>query len=207
MTRPLRIPLFPLDVVLFPGMALPLHIFEPRYKEMTRRCLSEHLEFGIVLILAEGTASVGCTAEIDRVIREYRDGRMDILTAGWSVFSILEVVEEKSYLEASVEFRVDDATAGPPELQEDLLRLAEACRTMIQNEAGARFEPHSGIPLSYQILAALPLELEYKQELLEMGAEAERRQTLRRHLKQWLPQLGHAERVRHRAGGNGHGLS
>ena len=66
MAKPDRIPLFPLDVVLLPAMPLPLHIFEPRYKNMIRRCLSEKSEFGMVLASNQAMAEVGCTAAIQR---------------------------------------------------------------------------------------------------------------------------------------------
>ncbi len=80
--RPERIPLFPLNVVLLPGADLPLHIFEPRYREMVKNCLEEKSEFGMLLSLPKGVARVGCTAEILDVVKRYEDGRMDILTAG-----------------------------------------------------------------------------------------------------------------------------
>jgi Lon protease-like protein len=64
MEKPNRIPLFPLELVLFPSLALPLHIFKPRYKIMIQRCLSERIEFGIVPASKETVATVGCTADI-----------------------------------------------------------------------------------------------------------------------------------------------
>ncbi|HZZ15900.1 MAG TPA: LON peptidase substrate-binding domain-containing protein, partial [Candidatus Sulfotelmatobacter sp.] len=76
---PSLIPLFPLDVVLFPGVPLPLHIFEPRYKEMIAECLAQHKTFGVVRALEEGLAEVGCTAEIITVVKEYSDGRLDLV--------------------------------------------------------------------------------------------------------------------------------
>src|SRR5713101_983181 len=80
--RPDRIPLFPLNVVLLPGAELPLHIFEPRYREMVKNCLEGKSEFGMLLSFHKGVARVGCTAQILDVVRHYHDGRMDILTAG-----------------------------------------------------------------------------------------------------------------------------
>ena len=62
--RPTRIPLFPLDVVLLPGTPLPLHIFEPRYKLMIHRCLSDEIEFGMIFATGKGVATVGCTAKM-----------------------------------------------------------------------------------------------------------------------------------------------
>src|SRR3990170_5299180 len=104
MNRPNRIPLFPLDLVLFPGVSLPLHIFEPRYKLMTQHCLDERLEFGVILTRSDGIAPVGCTAEIAELVKRYPDGRMDILTMGRSRYRIQEVFEEKPYLEGQIEY-------------------------------------------------------------------------------------------------------
>jgi Lon protease-like protein len=84
-----RIPIFPLELVLFPEMILPLHIFEPRYRLMIRRCLDAPSEFGVVLARAGGIAAYGCTAEIAEVTKDYGDGRVDIVTEGRSVFRIL----------------------------------------------------------------------------------------------------------------------
>jgi Lon protease-like protein len=67
--RPDRIPLFPLNVVLLPGAELPLHIFEPRYRQMVKDCLEDNSEFGMLLALPNGVARVGCTAEIVDVVK------------------------------------------------------------------------------------------------------------------------------------------
>src|SRR5438094_7952283 len=74
--RPERIPLFPLNVVLLPGAELPLHIFEPRYRQMVKDCLEEKSEFGMILSLDKGVARVGCTAEIMQVktLRQRQNG-------------------------------------------------------------------------------------------------------------------------------------
>ena len=77
-----RIPLFPLEVVLLPESVLPLHIFEPRYREMTRHCIENSAEFGVVRQREHGVVAVGCTAEITQTLKEYEDGRFDLLTIG-----------------------------------------------------------------------------------------------------------------------------
>jgi Lon protease-like protein len=77
-----RIPLFPLGLVLLPGMALPLHIFEERYKQMISECLAARTSFGIIWFDGQSIHSVGCTARVIKVLHRYEDGRMDILTKG-----------------------------------------------------------------------------------------------------------------------------
>lgn len=86
---PALLPVFPLDVVLFPGASLPLHIFEPRYKEMIGECLDRRQPFGVVRAQEGGIAQVGCTAEILHVARTYPDGRLDIVTEGRKRFQVI----------------------------------------------------------------------------------------------------------------------
>lgn len=104
----MEMPLFPLGVVLFPGMMLPLHIFEPRYREMINRCIDEDLPFGVVLIKegkeVGGSAEpheIGTAARITRVERK-PDGRMDITIAGTRRFRIEQLDFQHAYLTAKV---------------------------------------------------------------------------------------------------------
>src|SRR5438552_17085762 len=92
--RPERIALFPLNVVLLPGAELPLHIFEPRYRQMVKDCLEEKSEFGMVLSLHKGVARVRCTAETAQVANRYPDGRTDILAIGRAAFRAVEILAE-----------------------------------------------------------------------------------------------------------------
>src|SRR5260370_9109547 len=94
------LPLFPLDLVLLPGVPLPLHVFEPRYKEMIGECLDEKKPFGVVRASSDGVAEIGCTAEIVEVTKRYADGRMDILTPGVERFEGLQSHAERPFLEA-----------------------------------------------------------------------------------------------------------
>jgi Lon protease-like protein len=82
------LPIFPLELVLFPETPLPLHIFEPRYKEMIGECQAQKAPFGVVRAVEKGLAEVGCTAEILEVTKRYDDGRLDILTEGRRRFEI-----------------------------------------------------------------------------------------------------------------------
>src|ERR1700742_429034 len=107
MEKATLIPLFPLDIFLLPSMALPLHIFEPRYKIMIARCLNETIEFGMALAADQSIAGVGCTAEVIHKVRDFPDGRMDIVVEGRSVFRLIEVNEEKEYYQGQVEYLVD----------------------------------------------------------------------------------------------------
>jgi len=92
------LPLFPLDVVLLPGMPLPLHIFEPRYKEMIAECLASSAPFGVVRASEKGIAEIGCTAEIVSVTKQYSDGRLDLVAQGRKRFEVLQLNQERSFL-------------------------------------------------------------------------------------------------------------
>jgi Lon protease-like protein len=205
--KPTRIPLFPLDVVLLPSMALPLHIFEPRYKIMIGRCLNETIEFGVILAADKGIARVGCTAEIAQKLKDYPDGRMDIMTEGRQVFHLLELLEEKEYYEAQVEYPAEDVVPLDARREARMTQLFQQAHLLLAGQEWAVADTDTDISLAYRMAARLPLELAEKQELLEMRAEDARQDFLLRWLAAFLPQLERRARIRRRAGGNGHGLN
>ncbi|HEY1493608.1 MAG TPA: LON peptidase substrate-binding domain-containing protein, partial [Candidatus Solibacter sp.] len=102
------IPLFPLQLVVFPRTQLPLHIFEERYKEMVGNAIRDSTEFGVVLAKEEGIVNAGCTVLVDKVLEMYPDGRMDIMTRGQQRFEIVRLIEEKDYLQAEVTYFDDE---------------------------------------------------------------------------------------------------
>src|SRR5215813_5003274 len=117
----MKVPLFPLDVVLFPGMPLPLHIFEERYKEMISECIAEHTGFGVVRAQREGLAVIGCMASIARVLHTYSDGRLDILCDGGDRFEIEQLDNSRPFLQAEVDFFTDDGVASTRKSREECL--------------------------------------------------------------------------------------
>jgi len=209
MEKPTFIPLFPLDVVLLPSMSLPLHIFEPRYKIMIGLCLREKTEFGMVLATNQSMAGVGCTAEIVRKVRDYPDGRMDIAVEGRSVFRLVEIVEEKEYHQGVVEYLVDE----PSELGSDrtreqqarLVELSDKCHMLLFGKSLGEATPIEPDLFAYRLAGQLPLELQSRQSLLEMRKESERRAFLLEWMENFLPRIADREKIRKRAGGNGHG--
>ena len=102
------LPLFPLQTVLLPRAPLPLHIFEDRYKDLVRDVMLAHREFGVVLAREEGVLNAGCMARIDRILRQFEDGRMDLMAIGERRFRILGIDSERSYLRAEVVELEDD---------------------------------------------------------------------------------------------------
>jgi ATP-dependent Lon protease len=203
MERASRIPLFPLDVVLLPGMTLPLHIFEPRYKVMIRRCLEEQIEFGMVLATGKAVARVGCTAEITRKVKDYPDGRMDILTVGRNVFGLREVIDEREYYEGRVEYLAEDLLHIDHEQERHVSDLFQQCHALLFGQAWVDEAPKDPTTLAYRLAARLPMELKQRQALLEMRAETNRRVFLVKWLSEILPHLAESEKVHDRAKGNG----
>jgi Lon protease-like protein len=205
--RPERIPLFPLNVVLLPGAELPLHIFEPRYREMVKNCLQEKSEFGMLLSLPKGVARVGCTAEIKAVVQRYEDGRMDILTAGRAPFRVVELFTEDPLLEGHVDYLEDRETPSNPRIQRELVELFEACHTLIFEDYPKNLNGAAVEDLSYLVAATLPMDLLWKQQILELRSEADRQERLVAYLREWAPHLQKKGVMRQRAGGNGHRLN
>jgi len=196
------LPLFPLEVVLLPGTPLPLHIFEPRYKEMIGECRANDAPFGVVRTLEEEIAEIGCTAEIVSVTKEYPDGRMDLVAEGRKRFEVLGLNRERSYLRAEI-LLVPDEPGAPA--QEDRDRAIQA-HLEILTLAGAVQDLAAAEPkaLSFYLAGSLPLDLDFKQKLLAMRSEGQRIQAVVAYLESILPNLRRAARARERAGGNGH---
>lgn len=196
------IPLFPLDVVLFPGIPLPLHIFEPRYKEMVAECLSHNRAFGVVRAVEQGLAEVGCTAEIVTVVKEYEDGRLDLVTEGRKRFELLRINEERSYLQGEI-LVIDDEPGAPP--QEEASRAIQLHCELLAI-AGAQQDLSAADPssLSFYLAGSLPLDLDFKQKLLALRSEAERLSLLIQYFETIIPTIHRAAKARQKAGGNGH---
>jgi ATP-dependent Lon protease len=205
--QPDRIPLFPLNVVLFPGEHLPLHIFEPRYRRMVRECLEAESPFGMLLALADGIVRVGCTAEILQVTKRYEDGRVDILTTGHYPFRVVDLFTENPLLEGKVDYLDDEDAALDAGKEKELIALYEACHTLIFTRLPQSFNDSRSTLLSYAVASALPLDLLCKQQILELRSEAERQDRLLRYLSEWALHLQKMESVRQRDLGNAHGMN
>ena len=198
------LPLFPLQVVLFPGGELPLHIFEDRYKEMIGEILRERREFGVVLASEKGVVNTGCTATIDKVLRRYPDGRMDILTHGRRRFEILLLNNERVFLQGAVEF-FDDENAEPP--PPEILKLAvEGYNEMQDLLSEARLSSEDSIKpqLSFRLAQPVP-DLALRQLLLATRSEAERMRHLAGFFPGYLQKQRRVQRIKDLAPRNGHG--
>jgi Lon protease-like protein len=171
------LPLFPLDLVLFPHTNLPLHIFEERYKEMIHDCLENRWEFGMLAVQEQTVKNIGCTASISDMMARFPDGRMNIMVRGGRRFEITELNEEKSYLRGKPQFLDDDAAEPAAEelrlraiqLYDRLIELADTPTRTLQDAPR-----YTDTQLSYRLMAAVPADLGWKQSLLELRSEPER---------------------------------
>lgn len=199
------LPLFPLDVVLLPLAPLPLHVFEERYKLMMSECLRERREFGVVRAHENKLESVGCTAEIVKVIKRYADGRMDILTRGVQPFEIISINQELPYLRAEWAILEDENEPAPDtEAAQRALILFGQVVELLASRSSTAGELRPDEPfLSFRLAAYLPLDDDAKQHLLGLHVEGARLQQLTEYLSKLLPQLERAKKVRRKAGGNG----
>ncbi len=200
------VPLFPLPLVLLPAMPLPLHIFEDRYKEMMGEIIassesgSGESEFGVVLAKDEGIINIGCTASVQKVMRRYDDGRLDLLAIGQRRFRIAGINEDRSYLRAEVEFFEDvDLSEVPPDLKS---KASHAYRKLLALE-GREPDTASSTRLSFQIAYLLD-DLEKRQMILALRSEVERLEFLVRAVPQYVVQQEQIALAKRVAPLNGH---
>jgi len=199
------LPLFPLQVVVFPRTALPLHIFEERYKLMVGDAVRDQSEFGIVLAKDDGIVNAGCTVVVEKVLKKYPDGKMDILTRGRRRFEVVMLNEEKDYLQGEVEYFDDDDSEPAP------LDIQHMALTQYKNllESGAMqpplAEPDLDDPqLSFQLAQGLQ-DVDFLNGLLRSRSETHRLRELNEFLSQYIPRQRHIARVRQVAPHNGYG--
>jgi len=197
------LPLFPLNLVLYPGEQLPLHIFEERYKELSRYCLDHDVAFGIIRSEEETLAEVGTTARIEEVVSRYEDGRMDIRVTGEERFRLLEVHDEKRYYTADVVL-IDEEQQ---ELSLDLKERVITQHMKLLELAGRTVRPdlyQDVEALSYVLAQNAALDGAQKQELLEIEGENERIRYLIDHFESLIPRVEEKEDVHRRIRSNGH---
>ena len=198
------IPLFPLNVVVFPRTRLPLHIFEDRYKEMVGNALRDESEFGIVLAKDDGIVNAGCTVAVEKVLEMYPDGRLDILTSGKRRFEIAGLNEDKAYLQGEVNFFDDeDFTPPPEEVRSQALAQYQALNALPNTRE--HLPPDLADPqLSFQLAQAVS-DLDFLSGLLRQRSETSRLKTLTAFLTDYIPKQRAIERMKGLAPTNGFG--
>jgi len=197
------LPLFPLQVVVFPRTQLPLHIFEERYKEMVGEAIRDHSEFGIVLVKEEGILNAGCTVVVDKVLKSHPDGRMDILTRGIRRFEIVMLNQEKPYLRGEVAYFDDDEPEpAPTDVQTEALRLYRSW--MEFEEKSPNEAVLSDAQLSFQLAQGIE-DLDFLHFLLRTRSETLRLKKVAEFLSEYVPRQRMTASMKKLAPLNGHG--
>src|SRR5678815_1451315 len=214
-----ELPLFPLPVVLFPGVPLPLHIFEPRYRQMLSDIQLAKNLFGLAYFDPSSGESdvppaghIGCVAEVTET-QTFPDGRSNILTLGVIRYRIESYVERDTpYLVARIKYFEDEEedesmlTTSAHDVADTFTRIAQAVRTLNDERANlpdiSDTEPQR---LSFLVAAAMEIDAEVKQELLELTSTSERLERLRGMLSIAVKGYEERARVHELAKSNGHG--
>lgn len=211
---PFRLPIFPLSVVLFPGTPLPLHIFEPRYKQLLSDCLAADRRFGITPAAearetpAPGT--VGCVAEV-RVNQELPDGRSNIVVVGGSRFVLSQLLDESlPYLVAVVQPFEDDADSEPTADETQALRelftlYFTGLRELNDSIPEELTLPDDPLSLSFLVAGGIECDLGVKQRLLAERSTARRIKALVMLLPMLTSAVETGLKVHRRAHSNGKG--
>ncbi|WP_400190984.1 LON peptidase substrate-binding domain-containing protein [Hymenobacter sp. B81] len=198
------LPLFPLNLVVFPGERLNLHIFEPRYRQLVHDCAEEGLTFGIPAFLNGTVQPIGTEMRLVKIEKLYDTGESDIRTQGVGLFTLHELLPQvpgKLYAGGYVEELPDDAHEDP-ELRRHIVELV----AQLYDVLGLRpllltLPPHYRV---FDVAHHLGLSTEQEYRLLELRAETDRQALVYEHLQQVLPVLRETERLKERVRQNGH---
>ena len=198
------IPLFPLNIVVYPGEDLHLHIFEPRYKQLITECHAAQKSFGIPAVINNKVQDFGTAVTITELSKLYDNGEMDIKTKGDKVFRILEVIEEipdKLYSGAIVNYP-DNYERGNPELMRKMMASIRELHQLLNVKKD--FKKEDGALSAYDVAHHVGLSLEEEYELLNLLDERQRREYLKRHLTKVIPMVAGMEQLKEKIKLNGH---
>jgi Lon protease-like protein len=179
--------LFPLGIVVLPGEQVPLHVFEPRYRELVGECLEEETPFGILLTDDNGLRALGTKVRIVEVVERFEDGRLVIVVEGTERFRLVELMEGRSFQTGEVEAIRDEQAPAEEDARKRALDLFEELRDAVGADVDL---PEVGDPeLSWAIGRRIEIDARTKQALLESRSERERIELLTSHLQSASAQL------------------
>lgn len=198
------IPIFPLALVVYPGEKLNLHIFEPRYKQLINECFAEGRPFGIPSVINDAVAEMGTLVEISGIAAIYEDGKMDISTTGLKVFRILELVKtipDKLYSGAIVNYPDTNKNTNRILARKVIEGIRQLHRLLNVTKT---FPAPDEELTSYELAHHAGLSIEQEYEMLELLAETQRLEYLKRHLTTVLPVVSGMESLKQKIRLNGH---
>lgn len=198
------IPIFPLQLVVFPGENLNLHIFEPRYKQLIAECYQQKKPFGIPAVMDNELKDFGSLVYIKEIAQTYTNGEMDIKTEADKVFKILEVIKEipeKLYSGAIVNYPINDS-AGNQEVMKMLIAKMRELHAALQIKKDFH-KPETELT-AYDIAHHSGLNLQQEYEFLQLTTELQRQEYLKRHFEATLPTFEEMKKLKDKIQMNGH---
>jgi len=195
-----EIPLFPLNIVAFPGETVNLHIFEPRYRQLVKDCLLHNLKFGIPVFINGKVSNYGTLMELVSVEKQHQTGEMDIKTLALQVFKVIEFKKkgkDKLYPTGTIELISDVQDENyliKEQIKEQVTQLYEALKV---NRDMEQISP-------FQIAHYIGLKLDQEFDLLKIENESDRQDFVLEHLLKIVPVVIETERTRERIRMNGH---
>lgn len=198
------IPIFPLNVVVYPGENLNLHIFEPRYKQMINECFAQKKSFGIPAVIENRIQDYGTLIRLIEITTVHDNGELDIKTVGDKVFRILEVIKEipdKLYSGAIVNYPQNNDRGNPEVMRRVINSIRELHRLLNVNKD---FEKCEAQIKSYDVAHHVGMSLQEEYELLNLMHERQRQEYLKRHLTKVIPMVAEMEQLKEKIKLNGH---
>ena len=198
------IPIFPLNIIVFPNEALNLHIFEPRYKQLILECHQSKKPFGVPAVINNSVQEYGSIVELLEISKEYENGELDIKTKGVRVFKILEIINElpdKLYSGAIVNYPANNETTNRAAMQKILFAVGELHNYL---QVDKDFKKASDKITVYDIAHHIGLSVEEEYELLKLMEERQRIEYVKRHLAKVIPMLADMEKLKEKIKLNGH---
>ncbi len=198
------IPLFPLNIVVYPGEQLNLHIFEPRYKQLIQECFQDKKPFGIPTVLQGQISEMGTLVDILSIEKEHENGEMDIKTTGVKVFTLLEIIKDipnKLFMGGIVTYP-NNVAVGIDHKMNNILETLRYFHQLL--ELTKEYKKEDADLTTYDIAHHVGMSLEQEYELLQLLREDQRQEYIQRHLKKIIPTIEELKNLKKRIQMNGH---
>lgn len=199
------IPIFPLSLVVYPGEKLPLHIFEPRYKQLVKESFEAKKPFGVPAVVNNHLQEMGTLVQVTEIVQVYENGEMDIKTEGLEIFRVLEMIKlvpDKLYGGAIVNYPPNMMVSPNRELMEKIVTGIKELHRLLNITKDFR-KPDEELD-SYDVGHHVGMSLDEEYELLGLMQEIQRQEYIKRHLQKVLPMLIQMEHLKEKVKLNGH---